>query len=70
MPTVDFTLPAWRPCRPVCVAVHKGGRWTSLCLYGPDEHRSPATFPTREAALADAKRIAATLARDDAAASL
>jgi hypothetical protein len=51
--------------RPVVVAIHKGGRWTSICLYGPDEHRSPLQFPTLEAAMADAKRIAAALLHTD-----
>jgi hypothetical protein len=36
-------------------------------LFQSDEHHTARRFGTRAAALADAKRIAATLVRDDSA---
>jgi hypothetical protein len=50
---------------PLCFATYQAGRWRGICLYGLDEHCSREGFPTRDAALADAKRIAVTLVRSE-----
>jgi hypothetical protein len=59
-----------RASQPVVIAIHKRGQWTAVCLYGSSEHRSPTPFPTREAALGEARRMAATLMHADVGGAL
>jgi hypothetical protein len=51
--------------RPLCFALHRAGRWIGVVCFGPDEYRTPKRYGARCAALADARRIAATLVRND-----
>jgi hypothetical protein len=63
MATIEFYAPARRAVRPLCFALHRAGRWIGVCCFGPDEYRTPRRYGARCAALADARRIAATLER-------
>ena len=65
MPTVEFTAPSPRALLPLCFATRRAGRWIGVCLFESDEYNSVRRFGTRIAALADARRIAATLVRSD-----
>jgi hypothetical protein len=64
MPTINLTAPTRRAFLPICFALYYAGRWVGVCRQGSAEYRTAPHFCTRDAALADAKRIAATLAHD------
>jgi len=70
MPSVDFTAPIQRVLLPFCYVIHRSDHWTGVCRVGAYEVHTPKRFGTRAAALADAKRIAATLIRNDAGGAL
>jgi len=61
MPTVILPAPSQRASLPLCFATHRAGRWVGIVVFQSDEHQTQKRFGTRAAALADAKRIAATL---------
>jgi hypothetical protein len=65
MPFIESTPPMRRATLPFCFVIHRSGHWLGVVRFGPDEHHTPRRFGTRAAALADAKRIAATLVRVD-----
>jgi hypothetical protein len=67
MTAVESTAPTRRASLPLCFATRRSGRWLGVVLFQSDEHHTARRFGTRAAALADAKRIAATLVRDDSA---
>jgi hypothetical protein len=62
MPSVSLPAPVRRALLPLCFATHRSGRWVGVVLFESDKHHTPKRYGTRAAALADAKRIAATLA--------
>jgi hypothetical protein len=61
MPSLILLAPSQRAALPLCFATRRAGRWVGVCCFNSDEHHTAKRYGTRAAALADAKRIAATL---------
>ena len=61
MPSVILPGTVSRALLPLCFALRRDGRWIGVCRFDQDEHHTQKRFGTRAAALADARRIAATL---------
>jgi|HubBroStandDraft_3_1064219.scaffolds.fasta_scaffold87620_2 hypothetical protein len=66
MPVIESTAPTWRALLPFCFVIRRANRWVGVCCFGADEHHTPTRLGTRAAALADAKRIAASLVHNKA----
>jgi hypothetical protein len=67
MTAIEFTAPTRRARSPFCYVIHRAGHWVGVCILGAYEVHTPKRFGARAAALADAKRIGATLAHHNAA---
>jgi hypothetical protein len=70
MPSVILPAPSARALLPLCFATRSAGRWVGVCVYLSDEYQTVRRYGARAAALADAKRIAANVARNDAGGAL